>query len=216
MELVFGKSRMDGLTRLIILVAAGFLLVALSPQDVTLGPIVKLVYAHLAIAWAALALFAFTGIFGALHLITGRSAFGEWAAGTQLAAIAFWLTYIPTSMFVAWLAWGGVNWSEPRLELAFRNAIIVVVAVVAARLAAGLKATSAVSVVLGVAVFELWSTRSNQLHPGNSVGASGSLEIKLFSLAILVVALIAAAQTAYILRPSMKRRDHEGLEAAAR
>lgn len=64
-------------------------------------------------------------------------------------------------------------------------------------------ATGSVIVALGTVVFELWATRTSQLHPGNAVAASDSVVMKAFSLAILIVALLAAIETAHIFKPGL-------------
>lgn len=211
-----GKDRYDALVRLAVLILLGAVIVGISPEEAVLGFVLKIVFAHVAVSYAALALFALAALFGIAHLLTGRDAFGDWAAGAMRAAFLFWIAYIAMSMLVAKLAWGGVNWSEPRLIIAFRNAAIAFVAALAAFLAANPRAVSATSVVLGAAIFELWSTRSDQLHPGNPIWSSDSLSIKAFAVAIMIVALLAAVEAAHALRPGLGRREDRLAEEAPR
>ncbi len=214
MRFILGKDRYDGLIRLAILMLLGSVVVGISPQEAVLGFVLKIVFAHVAVSYAALALFAMAALLGAAHLLTEKDAFGDWASGAMRAALFFWVAYIALSMLVAKLAWGGVNWSEPRLIIAFRNASVALVAALAAFLAATPKAVSVASVVLGAAVFELWSTRSDQLHPGNPIWSSDSASIKAFAVAIVVISFLAAIEAAYVLRPGMARREDRPNEEA--
>ncbi|MHB0977480.1 MAG: hypothetical protein ACYC1U_09850 [Candidatus Aquicultorales bacterium] len=207
MDLVLGKVRFDSYIRIAFLILVASVLSAFAPDEVTLGPVIKLVFAHLAVAWSGLALFAAAGIVGAAYLIFRKPALGEWAVGTQRAALIFWIIYIASSILVAWLAWGGVNWTEPRLIIAFRNATIASVAVAAGFLIKNVEGISGIGVVLSVAVFELWSTRSDQLHPGNPIGSSDSIELKVFSYGILAVAFLCAVLTSHILRPGKAKEE---------
>jgi hypothetical protein len=167
-------------------------LLALSPSEATLGSVVKLVYLHGALERVAAWAFAAAGLAGAAQLLARRPAIAPWTQALCATAILFWLAHFAVSIPAQVLAWGGINWREPRVVdamwIAALSAIIYVVALWIARPAwwalSGIASAATLLLVLNGAV--------NVLHPLSPILTSDSAAIKVFYGGIVLAALLLA------------------------
>jgi heme exporter protein C len=188
-----------------ILLISLIVVIIVSPSEKTLGNIVKLVYLHLAIAWTGLLFFAISAIFGLSEIISQKT-FWRYSLATQRTALLLWILYIISSFIVAYLAWGGMNWGEPRLRIGF---MILSLAIAASLLTLAFekpKAIGAINFALGVIVWGFWATRFNVLHPASPVWRSNSLAIKTSALFILILTLAIAALFSATILPNPKEK----------
>ena len=77
-----------------------------SPADVNQGDLIRIMYAHVSVAWISFLAVALTALFGCLFLWSGRRVFDVWAvANAELALVFAALTLL-----------GGMTYSRPTLN----------------------------------------------------------------------------------------------------
>lgn len=169
---------------------------ALAPLEKTLGANIRLVYLHGAWVWTGLIAFGLAGLVGLLALASRRFKFHQWSAAAGRVGLLFWLTYLPMSLIVMKMNWGGFFFDEPRWR------IPMVYAVVGVLLQAGLWLlqtrwiTAAGNGLFAAALW--WSTINMRsvLHPDSPVLQSDSILIQVYFLGLLILLLILAVQAA--------------------
>ncbi len=192
-----------------------FLLLALiltlyfSPEEKTLGSLVKLVYLHAGLAFSALLFFLFVLVFSVLPLIVkNRLVFLK---SLSFTALALWLAYLLSSLLVAYLAWGNVNWSEPRLRIAWEIVFLASLFFYLAFLFEEKGKTPFYFYLLfGLVPLLLWLTRYSVLHPNNPVGRSPSLTIKIFSYLINLEVFSLGVVSFYLIYSVLERGLRKG------
>lgn len=167
-------------------------LIWLSPSEKTLGYIVKLVYLHLAVAWTGLLFFAIAGFLGLIGVFA-KGGWTRWSLASQRTALLLWAIYLVSSFLVAYLAWGGINWGEPRLRIGLTVLWLALVTVVLTLAFEAPRLAGLINFVLAVSVWSLWATRFDVLHPASPVWRSNSSEVKIYSALILATVFATAA-----------------------
>ncbi|MBI5878691.1 MAG: hypothetical protein HZB53_13660 [Chloroflexi bacterium] len=167
-------------------------LLALSPSEATLGSVVKIVYLHGALERVAAWAFVAAGLAGAAQLLAKRTALAPWVQALCETAMAFWLAHFVVSIPAQIMAWGGINWREPRvMDAIWITGISGVIYVIALWIAkphwwaiSGIASAATLIIVLNGAV--------NILHPLSPILTSESVAIKLFYGGIVLAALVFA------------------------
>ena len=176
------------------------LVTALSPIEQTLGASIRVVYFHGAWVWAGLITFWLAGVAGLLGLALRRG-WPDWSLALGRAGLFFWLTYLPMSLWVMRMFWGGFFFDEPRWRMPFTFAVVGVL------LQAGLwilnhppLLTSLGNLGFGAALW--WSTLTAEaiLHPESPVFASNSPRIQVFFALLVLLSLAFGGQLALFLR----------------
>ena len=109
---LYAASRQPAWLRALGLAALGLFGVGLylalftSPADVNQGELIRIMYAHVSVAWISFLAVALTALFGCLFLWSGRRVFDVWAvANAELALVFAALTLV-----------GGMTYSRPTLN----------------------------------------------------------------------------------------------------
>lgn len=192
-------------------IAALAALLVFSPSEATLGSVVKLVYLHGALERVAAWAFAAAGLSGLVLLLARRPSLAPWTQALCETAILFWLAHFAVSVPAQIMAWGGINWREPRvvdaLWIAAISAVIYVVALWIAKPVwwglSGMASAVTLLVVLNGAV--------NVLHPLSPILTSDSAAIKLFYGGIV----LAVLGLAVVLTVNFAQRSRLSLPPAA-
>jgi hypothetical protein len=185
------------------------LVALLAPLERTLGATIRLVYFHGAWVWAgklAFAAAAAAGLAGFLlrhrrsaDLSTWPARLPSWALALGRTGLFFWATYLPMSLLVMQVSWGGLFLDEPRFRIPLTFGIVGLL------LQAGfyfLDQSDLVclgSLVYGVALWVALGDATNVLHPDSPIYTSGSLPIELFFTLLLFLTLLLATQIARYL-----------------
>lgn len=165
------------------------------PEERSLGALVRFVTFHGASTWVNMALFTVVGGLGLLTVVLGGARMLAWEAGLRYTAFALWLINTVLGMFSSKLAWGAVNWSEPRLQASFwiliGAAAVSIVDVVVDRS----RVSSALDVAFAVGFWALLLTSPNLMHPDNPVLNSGwDVKAPFFGMVLTWgLAMVAAA-----------------------
>ena len=200
----FTRYRIPLLLGTLILIAA---VTAAAPLEKTLGARVRLVYFHGAWVWAGKAAFALAGLAGLAALAAFarsrrpgmRSAQRRWAAWSLAlgrAGMVFWLTYLPLSLLVQQLNWGGIYWDEPRWRVPLAFGVAGVALQAALVLFDQPMLTALGNLVFGAALWIGLANVQNVLHPDSPIFGSGSLRIELFFSGLVLLSLFCMLQIA--------------------
>mgnify|MGYP001766050411 FL=1 len=187
---------------LVVLLAAAVLVTLAGPIERTLGANLRLVVLHGAWVWAGKAAFALAGLAGLAGLLWGkrRAALTGWSLALGRTGLAFWLTYLPMSLLVMQLNWGGLFFDEPRWRVPFTFGVVAVL------LQAGLAVlridwlTCAANLVFGAALWAALGGAANVLHPDSPIFGGDSARIQVFFIILLVLALGVGAVFTLLVR----------------
>jgi len=178
------------LTIIIILI-----LTALGPVEKTLGANLRLVLLHGAWVWAGKLAFGLAALGGAAALLWRKRTF--WQAFNRAAAyvgMTFWLTYLPMSLAVMQINWGGFFFDEPRWRVPFLFGVIAVLLQVGLWLFNTPMLTAGGNLVYGVALWVSLGSIQNILHPDAPVAQSNSGNIQGYFVLLPILALIFGLQ----------------------
>jgi hypothetical protein len=174
------------------------LVTTVSPLEETLGWRARLVYLHGAWVWSGKIAFALAALAGLLALVWARRR--AWASGWSLAlgrtGLVFWLTYLPMSLWVQQLNWGGIFWDEPRWRIPLAYGVAAVLLQLGLLLFDSPLLTSAANLVFGAALWVSLATIDNVLHPDSPIFGSGATRIEFFFLVLAALSLACMAQIA--------------------
>jgi hypothetical protein len=193
-----------------VLITLAFLILftVLVPPERALGSNLGIVLLHGAWVWAGLVIFSLAAVCGLAGLISRHEKWHDWSRALGWTGMAFWLTYLPMSVMVQQMNWGGIFWDEPRFRIPLAFGIA------GALLQGGLwlvnrrEWTSAFNLVFGAALVWQLLGAQNVLHPDSPVFTSDSTPIKVFFTILVCLALLLGAQAAaWIYRRSTAPRS---------
>lgn len=187
---------------LIVLLAATALVTLFGPSERTLGANLRLVVLHGAWVWVGKAAFALAGLAGLAGLlwVKRRAALTGWSLALGRTGLAFWLTYLPMSLLVMQLNWGGLFFDEPRWRVPFTFGVVAVL------LQAGLAVmridwlTCAANLAFGAALWAALGGATNVLHPDSPIFGGDSARIQWFFIILLLLLLCAGAVFTLLVR----------------
>ncbi len=177
-----------------------------SPEEKILGSLVRLIYLHAGLAFTAIIFYLFVVIFSIVPLwVENRIIFLK---SLSITSLIFWVIYLLSSLLVAFLAWGGINWSEPRLRIAWE---IIFVASLFFYLAYLFEGRGNISLFFyfffGSIPVLLWSTRYSVLHPNDPVAQSSFFSVKFFSYLINLEIFSLGVLTFYLVYSLLEREE---------
>jgi hypothetical protein len=175
------------------------LVTALSPLEKTLGANVRLIYYHGAWVWSGKAAFALAALAGLAGLLlpSSRRRLAAWSLAFGRAGLVFWLTYLPLSLLIQQLNWGGIFWDEPRWRVPAAFGVAAVLVQAALLLFDLPILTMAANLVFGVTLWVALANVQNVLHPDSPIFTSGSLLIEIFFIGLLILSLFCMLQIAF-------------------
>lgn len=174
----------------IISLIAGILLVLLSPEDKELGPVLKLIYFHGALIVTGLFLFTGAGLVSLISLFRKSSDFSLLFA-IEKTAFVFWIAATIAGNIASQLAWGGIFWSEPRLQATIIISLISISIYLISSASENPKTISFLGIGLTLSVWILMIRAVRIMHPDNPFSVSES-SIRLFFVLITLVFLISS------------------------
>lgn len=184
------------------LLVATALVTFLGPAERTLGANLRLVVLHGAWVWAGKAAFALAGLAGLVGLLWAkrRAALTGWSLALGRTGLAFWLTYLPMSLLVMQLNWGGLFFDEPRWRVPFTFGVVAVL------LQAGLAVlridwlTCAANLAFGAALWAALGGAVNVLHPDSPIFGGDSARIQWFFIILLALSLAVGVVFTLLVR----------------
>jgi hypothetical protein len=173
------------------LIAAITLLV---PAEQTLGTNLSLIILHGAWVWAGLITFALSSIVALYAFISRKPSQHRLSRALAWTGLFFWLTYLPMSLLVMQLNWGGLFFDEPRWRIPFSFAVVAILGQVGLVLMDRKSLTSAFNLVFGIALWASLLASETILHPESPIAQSQSGRIPFFFAILLGLALVFSAQ----------------------
>ncbi len=171
---------------------------ALGPAEATLGTNVRVVYLHGAWVWAALAAFLAAGVTGLIGLLRHAPKWHHWSRTLGRTGLAFWITYLPISLWAMQTNWNGLFLAEPRWRVA------VVFAIGGVLLQAGITLlnkpawASGLNLAYIIALLVVLQTTEKVMHPPSPILDSDAVRIQFFFAGLNILVLLAAWQVARI------------------
>ena len=185
---------------LTIALVAILLMSTVGPAEKSLGTNVRVVYLHGAWVWAALAGFVAAAMLGLAGLALQREPIHRWSRALGRAALVFWITYLPISLWAMQTNWNGLFLSEPRWRLAVIFSIGGLILQIGVSLMEDPTWASAGNIVFLVALFFALRTTENVMHPTSPIFSSDAWRIQLFFIALVGLVSFAEWQLARWLR----------------
>lgn len=184
------------------LLVATALVTFYGPTERTLGANLRLVVLHGAWVWAGKAAFALAVLAGLAGLLWAkrRATLTGWSLALGRTGLAFWLTYLPMSLLVMQLNWGGLFFDEPRWRVPFTFGVVAVL------LQAGLAVlridwlTCTANLAFGIALWTALGGAVNVLHPDSPIFGGDSARIQVFFIILLALALGIGAVFTLLVR----------------
>ncbi len=185
---------------LLVTLALIFIVIALVPPEQSLGSSLWLILLHGAWVWAGLLIFAAAAFTGLAALLTRWTGWQAWSRALGLTGLGFWLTYLPMSLLVMQVGWGGLFFDEPRWRIPFTFAVVGTLLQLGLFLLDHARLASLGNLLFGAALWARLFTVGNVLHPDSPVGQSGSIHIQAAFGALLALAVFLGLQIAWRLQ----------------
>jgi hypothetical protein len=210
------------LTRVSPLAVFGFnlaligLAAAFSPLEKTLGAGVRLIYLHGVWVWTGLIAFGAAALMGLAALLSRR---GDWHAislALGRTGMTFWLTYLPMSLLVMQIYWGGLFLDEPRWRIPLTFGVVGLLLQAAWAVLAIPVLSSAGNAVYGAALLAATLRMQSVLHPDSPILTSDSQAIQFSFVLLLLLTLLAALQIAGWWRRLANPASGRGIQGETR
>jgi hypothetical protein len=173
------------------------LVTLLTPPDRLLGANLKLILLHGAWVWAGLVSFALAGASGAAGLAVRKEKWHNWSIAWGRTGLFYLLTYLPMSLLVMQVSWGGLYLDEPRWRIPMifgMGGILMQVGLAMLNIKA---IYSAGNLLFGLAFLISLYRAQNVLHPDSPITQSDPSSIQLLFGGMLALCLLAALQLAF-------------------
>ena len=163
----------------------------LAPAERSLGARIGLILVHGAWVWAGLIAFALAGVVGLAALALRRAGWHTWSAALGRAGMTLWLTYLPMSLIVQRVNWGGIFWDEPRWRIPFTFGVVGLLLQIGLALVNDERLLSGANAAFAAALG--WSLLGADyvMHPQSPIASSGgAIQLVFFILLVLALALM--------------------------
>ena len=178
------------------------LVTALGPPERTLGTNIRIVYLHGAWVWTGKLAFGLAALAGLAGLLKPDSRFHlpEWSLALGRTGLLFWLTYLPLSLLVMQVNWGGFFFDEPRWKVSLMFGIVGVLLQVALYLLNTPRLTMLTNLLFGAALWVMIGEAPTEMHPVSPIFGSDAFLIQVYFIGLLVLVVLLAAQAALLIR----------------
>ncbi|MBI9045254.1 MAG: hypothetical protein JEZ06_12260 [Anaerolineaceae bacterium] len=179
------------------------------PAEKILGDRIRLIILHGTWVWVGLFFFALAGMVGLSGLLSRQGKLNEWSKVLGWTAMFFWLTYLPMSMLVMKLNWGGMFFAEPRWRIPFSFAVIGLLLQIGLHFMQISWLTSLINLLFGSLLF--WQLLSSKtiLHPDSPVFQPDAGRIQYFFIGLFLLLIILGSQIAfYLFENSQHKKVH--------
>ena len=191
-----------GLATLVLFGVGAVLALTVSPPDINQGELIRIMYAHVSVAWVCFLAVGLSSLFGGLYLWRGRAGHDAWAVASAEGALLFaaltivgGMTYSKPTLGVYW-TWDA-KLTLTALLLALLVGYFIVRALIDDRERQGRVSAVIMLVVLASLPFNYLAAEwFRTLHPAKSINLDGSgvtmepefVRILLFNTAVAVLA----------------------------
>jgi hypothetical protein len=194
----------NNLVFFLLALAAALLLAAFAPLEKTLGANIRIVYLHGAWVWAAMAGFVIAALAGIAGFVTKQERCHAWSLAWGRTGLAFWLTFLPMSLYVMQANWNGLFLDEPRFRIPLNLVVVGLLMQIGLALIKDRRWASLTNIGYAAALLATMSATQSVLHPDSPIFNSGSRAIQAFFTSMLALLLVAAWQLASAWRAEAK------------
>ena len=176
------------------------LFTALGPAERTLGTNIRIVYLHGAWVWTgklAFGLAALAGLAGLLRPVS-RFHLPEWSLALGRTGLLFWLTYLPLSLLVMLVNWGGFFFDEPRWKVSLMFGVVGLLLQAALYLLNSPRLTMLANLLFGAALWLMIGETPTEMHPVSPIFGSDAFLIQVYFVGLLALVVLLAAQVAIL------------------
>jgi hypothetical protein len=160
---------------------------------------------HGAWVWTGKVAFAAAALAGLVGLIIPKRVWQNASLALGRTGLVFWLTYLPMSLLVQQLNWGGIFWDEPRWRIPFTLGVVALLLQIALWVMKSPRMTCAANLIFGAVLWWQLGSITNILHPDSPIAGSDSSAIQLNFVILLGLSLLAAAQIAWSFYRSARK-----------
>jgi hypothetical protein len=190
---------------------------AFAPLERTLGTNIRLIYFHGAWVWVGKLAFGAAAVAGLGGLVLRHVLHPGWAERLPAWALAlgrtglfFWVTYLPMSLAVMQMNWGGLFLDEPRFRIPLMFGVVGLLLQAGFFLLDQPDLVCLGSLVYGVTLWIALGEITNVLHPDSPIYTSDSFLIQAFFSLILALSVLIGVQIAAWIYRFSKKREHAG------
>jgi hypothetical protein len=166
------------------------LVASLAPLERTLGERARLVYFHGAWVWAGKIAFGAAAATGLVGLIRRNTIWQHASLALGRTGMVFWLTYLPLSLYVQQVNWGGIFWDEPRWRVPLMFGIAGLLLQIGLALMEDLRLVSLANLIFGAALWWFLGNIQNVLHPDSPILQSNATDIQVFFAVLLGLSIV--------------------------
>jgi hypothetical protein len=185
---------------------------AFAPLERSLGANVRLVYYHGAWVWAGKLAFGAAALAGLAGLVLRRwgppptwaRRLPAWTLALGRTGLIFWVTYLPMSLLVMQLNWGGLFLDEPRFRTPLTFGIVGLLLHAGFYFLDQPDLICLGSLIYGVVLWIALGEIENILHPDSPIFTSDSIRIQLFFIVLLILSVLIGWQIARWLYGKIK------------
>jgi hypothetical protein len=180
---------------MLVVIAITFIL---GPSDRSLGGNLRLILLHGTWVWTGMILFAASALTGLAALITRRTYLHDGSLALGRTGLIFWLTYLPMSLVVMQMNWGGFYFDEPRWRIPFSFAVVGLLLQVGLLLFNQRSVASATNLLFGGTLLYSLRSAGTVLHPESPVAQSG-MSIQVYFYLLLALTFLFGIQISCFL-----------------
>jgi hypothetical protein len=180
---------------------------AFGPQEKTLGSHLPLVILHGAWVWTGKLLFAAAGLAGLAGLALRRANWQRLSQTLGRSGLLYWLTYLPMSLVVQQVNWGGIYWDEPRWRIPLAYGVVGLLLQIGLSLMERPALTCIANALFALGLWWQLGATGNVLHPDAPLFGNGAQAITVYFIGILALVLLSALQTTALLLPRSMQPD---------
>lgn len=177
------------------------LVVALAPEERTLGDGIRWVYVHVGLVWAGGLGLGLAGALGLLALGTGRSDAADWSTTVGRAGLVAFGLGVAFSMVAASVNWGAVSLWEPRMAASLRFLALAVIIQVTAAWVPQPRVTGALAMATAALLFLDVGGAPLVMHPRDPIRTATSTHIQGTFVATFAIATALLGWGILRLRP---------------
>jgi len=166
----------------------------LVPAEQTLGSNLSLIILHGAWVWSGLIYFGLASLIALLAILSRQPRLHLVSGSLAKTALVFWLTYLPMSLLVMQMNWGGLFFDEPRWKIPFTFAVVGLLMQSGLALINRRILTAAFNLVFGVSLWISLTGSQTILHPESPISQSQSGSIPMFFGLLLTLSLLFGIQ----------------------
>ncbi|WP_420641912.1 hypothetical protein [Candidatus Leptofilum sp.] len=176
------------------------LLIALGPEERTLGSGIRSVYLHVGLIWAGLVGFGVTAALGLGLLITQKAAWLRWLSPVSWVALGFYAAGVFMSMVASADNWGSVFLQEPRMAASLNGLAVAIILLVLGSWQPWLRVRGGLAAAIIFVL--LWFNMRAELvlHPPNPIANSDATPIQFTFLLATALFVALAAWFVWLLR----------------